>query len=745
MLQNIRQLGIKIFCTTMLVSLVLSGYLGFALAEEGVPPVVPTTCEELTEEECAGHIDDWECKVEEESCVTNIDLTEPSDVGDADLQPQEEGKINKTTKLQITAPGETDNWLSNPLQTFGVQFLIRSKEALAWALQINEYGFGSEAIKTSYLKILTIVNSLFVLGMLVIAAMWMLSMVVPRAYLKKVMLFYAGAVILVNFALPLTQLMIDGANLLQQTFLTDGKNQIEITQIIQMDEGMNYNNVKVYQTEFVEENSGKTYTLQIGGNVEGEEDTLFPIGTIESGNKDETEILIKNDSVIGDSLITLPKAEPQTLNINKEELQLKLSSANPTLITEAVVFEFVMMMITSIAYFLLALIFVVRIIILWALLIVSPALFILAVFPSTRSWFYNWLNLYGRWLLIGPLVALGISVIINIWQTVGLPIGSSYEESVLMGSKSNLSFLLPGKTEVSSFQDAGEMMEYIVFLIMLYLPIFFGFALTRQKAWAGVTNHVSTKWNQISKNKKLLQILSTQTTETKTSETKTESRGMTEQFKDVIGAQVSKFTQATMPSSVNKEVINSTTTSNGYMIPSASSFLPESLALNNVDELLELVGKNKESKSSHQKVIEKLANPEKIKDQTEQKHAKAVHEELTTRAKKGDSKAIRLINEVNDKQSDSLSNKNVTTNNTTQVNNSSEVHSDKTETLHETTIAKEVHESVKPAEPHSVGAADLQTQAKGETNSDTEKVKEQINEEYEMGDEEDNTNDKQND
>ena len=85
-----------------------------------------------------------------------------------------------------------------------------------------------------------------------------------------------------------------------------------------------------------------------------------------------------------------------------------------------------MVLLTGVAYFAMALIFLLRIVILWALMIVSPILFLLAIFRFTRSYFYNWMEIYARWLLIGPLMALGISIVVNLWQAVGLPIDSAY-------------------------------------------------------------------------------------------------------------------------------------------------------------------------------------------------------------------------------------------------------------------------------------------------------------------------------
>ena len=43
---------------------------------------------------------------------------------------------------------------------------------------------------------------------------------------------YAAAVIFVNFALPISQLFVDGTNLLQNTLMTSDSGRVEISDII---------------------------------------------------------------------------------------------------------------------------------------------------------------------------------------------------------------------------------------------------------------------------------------------------------------------------------------------------------------------------------------------------------------------------------------------------------------------------------------------------------------------------------
>ncbi len=74
--------------------------------------------------------------------------------------------------------------------------------------------------------------------------MWIFSLLIPRKYLRQVVLIYGIAVVFVNFALPINQLLIDGTGLLQKTFISD----IQIMDIV---ETPNYNDERTvgYQNE----------------------------------------------------------------------------------------------------------------------------------------------------------------------------------------------------------------------------------------------------------------------------------------------------------------------------------------------------------------------------------------------------------------------------------------------------------------------------------------------------------------
>ena len=555
-------------------------------------------------------------------------------------------EYNQTVQLDNVTD---DNWKPHSLLTGGLKFMIRGKEALAWTLNIKEAGFHNEAIRSSYIKVLTIVNSIFILGLLAIAAMWMFRIIIPRHYLRRVVLIYGMAVIFVNFAMPLVQLFIDGSNLLQKTFLIQKGESIKIIDIVETptyndDKTISYHNEATIINETVEKNINLAF--------DNETPQTLIIGQAPASALERPDFQGKITGGIASGDIEL-KANPieKTLTFKTNQpLAATFKAEKPfDPHREQTIFTFIMIILTGIAYLMLALIFVLRIIILWALLILSPILFLLAIFNATRGYFYNWLSIYGRWLLIGPLAALGIAIIVNIWQTVGLPIASNYTTGQF-AQTSYIAFLLPGSQTPNYLSTTNQMMEYIIFLLMLYLPIFFAFAFTRQKVWQGMTTAMVDRWNGTSKTTRKPHIIRTETTEEnkrhqiETGVTTTPTGGIVDGVKNFFNTQITKITQSTV-----SEKLRTMESGVAGSIPSASNFLPEHLALTSIHDMMELIGAHKESRHSRETTLQKLATPELIPDSTERKYIKAVHQEITKRASQGDSEAIVILNEIQSK------------------------------------------------------------------------------------------------
>lgn len=522
--------------------------------------------------------------------------------------------------IQLTDEGTQSNWNISKLETYGLKFLVRGKEALTWSLNIEDSGFHNEAIEQSYIKVLTIVNSLFILGLLAIAIMWMFSILIPRKYLKQVMLVYSLAVIFINFALPINQLFIDGTNLLQRTLLTEEDGSIQITDIVQTPtyaEALSFSNQS--DSGLIEGKQTETMTLKLKG---ADEETTS-IGKIRVAQGED----------INEEMISL----------NNQELSL-IKDSPFSIHQEQVIFRFSLLLATGIAYFIIALIFVLRIIILWALLILSPILLLLAIFRTTRGWFFNWLGMYGRWLLIGPLTALGVAVIVNIWQLSGLPISVSqtYTPELFSIEKiSNIVFYLPGKDTANTLSNTQEMMEYIIFLIMLYLPIIMAFALTRQKFLQGglvVIKEGMSKAVQAAQ----AQLMQQNFTYEREEEKRERPSGLLGNFRYMLSDKIGDLTNAAMP--MHKLKVEPETPT--QLMPTASNFLPENLNRTPVPKMLELLGMQKDSKASRQKVIEKLARVERMENSKEKEKVTAVMHEIESRGDQKDREAVAILHEM---------------------------------------------------------------------------------------------------
>ncbi len=541
----------------------------------------------------------------------------------AEITPEvtEPGSIQSVVLSEVDESFEKDS-----LVTAGLQFMIRGKEALGWSLNIDETGFRTEAIQSSYNKVLTIVNSLFILGLLAIAVMAMFKVIIPRGAIRRTVFTYVIAVIFVNFALPINQLFIDGTNILQRTLLVNESNQISIADIVETPEYSDENTVG-YSAANAEKEAADI-TLKLGA------DPITDVGEINTG--------LTTGFAGSDQLVI--NSSTQRLSLNSEISASLEKQATFDQSREHHVFAFVMMGLTGIAYLLLALIFVLRVVILWALMILSPVLFLLAIFNITRGYFYNWLSIYGKWLLIGPLAALGISVVVNIWQQVGLPLTSTYVTATNFAPAGNVGFMLPGSASLNTLSTTGQMMEYIVFLLMLYIPLFFAFALTRSKVLATVSAAAVDTGSRVIQSRTSTRTSGgSATAETKETETKEKK---TSGFKSLLDSQIAKVSRTALPGSLTGGV----TTSGLTAFETASSYLPEHLAVAKTDDLLSLAGAEEGSRHGKEGAITNLAAPQNVVDPTERKHVNAVRSELEKRASTGDPGAVLLMGEIQNKE-----------------------------------------------------------------------------------------------
>lgn len=559
----------------------------------------------------------------------------PSALGGIGGQAPKLEEPAKSQGVAIFDVSQDPNWQTSGLTTAGLKFMIRGKEALAWTLGIKNHGFDNPALQDSYLKVLTVVNSLFIIGLLIIAGLWMFSLFVSREYLKRVVVIYMMAVILVNFALPFNKLLIDGSQILQRTFMGG----LEITEIVQTP-AYDDRNVIGYenQTDAIAENSDSQLNVSLGKtDPDNAKPTETTIGKLKRDfltpaytgniNTDVQKGTLELKATGNDAQISLQT--DQVIEISQQK------KFNPN--QEQSVFAFSVMLMTGVAYFIMALLLIFRIVILWALLIVSPVLFLLLIFKSTRSYFSGWASLYLKWLLIGPLLALGIGLMVGIWKSVGIPIGSNYVGASQFGSAINIGFYLPGKDTVNTLSNTGQMMEYLIFLAMLYLPILFALALTRQKVWVSTVSYLNEKTQNSGLNLQNLSNFIQQASGIQLTE-KPESKKREHQIDD----EISKITRGGLPEPIREA---GRRPNQGFSTESTRGTSKNSTKIN------DLMGEAKDvfkgSRGSQKKALQALANPSSIESSSQREKITSIKKEIETQAQNGNSEAQNVLQEIN--------------------------------------------------------------------------------------------------
>ncbi len=552
-------------------------------------------------------------------------------------------------EVSLQTPADLKGWQADGLLTFGFKFLLRGREAYRWAAQITDSGADSPALEAAYQKVLSVVNGLFLLGLLLVAGLWLFKVLLPRAQLRSTMAAYAFAVLLVNFALPFNRLLIDGSTLLQRTLLPGGEKEAILAQIT-MDGGeADYEKAVGYSTAPEADPTATEKKSSIMLRTAGTDPTT-PLVTVESGFIGGPSLQLSG---------TLSGTSGGDINVQGFETSRHFRVAQPLEVTvqtekpfaaqaERAVFASILVFLMGTAYLSFALVFILRLIILWAMLIASPVFLVLAIFRFTRGYFLQWLAVYGRWLLLGPFMALGLSAVGGLFSftglsggQAGLPLSSAYGPGLNFGTATNVSLLLPGQTTPLHFANTAEMMLALVYVLLLFLPLVLAFALTRQKhltgAFAAITEFVpraKTVPVKIEAPEKRMP----------------EVRPIQEMFSTVthfVGGQVGKFAEAAMPSKTPDTIMGRTTP-----IPSAASFLPEPLALTPPHQLLSLVGARPESRHSREQALEKLSAPEKITEIRERQQVEAVRHEIESRAERGQPEAVVLMAEIQSKTQD---------------------------------------------------------------------------------------------
>lgn len=146
-----------------------------------------------------------------------------------------------------------------------------------------------------------------------------------------------------------------------------------------------------------------------------------------------------------------------------------------------------MVNLTNLTYYLIGIMLILRKVILWLLLFVSPFLALLMPFVLIRNIGWIWIGVFFQWVFYGPLFALFLGALATIWNSpshipynfdfsrAGNALGFVYPTSIniLYGGPAQQLGILNSSNYVDTFA------EYIISLIMLWAITFFPWWLLR--------------------------------------------------------------------------------------------------------------------------------------------------------------------------------------------------------------------------------------------------------------------------
>jgi len=158
-------------------------------------------------------------------------------------------------------------------------------------------------------------------------------------------------------------------------------------------------------------------------------------------------------------------------------------------VREAASAEITLLNITNITYYVMGSMILLRKIILWFLLFVSPFLALLMPFVFIRNIGWIWIGVFFQWVFYGPLFALFLGALATIWKR-GIPFPFDFSRVHSLGGyiyPTGIGITYGGPAQVYS-QRLGAMnngnyidtfAEYVITLLMLWAVTFFPWWLLR--------------------------------------------------------------------------------------------------------------------------------------------------------------------------------------------------------------------------------------------------------------------------
>ncbi len=159
-------------------------------------------------------------------------------------------------------------------------------------------------------------------------------------------------------------------------------------------------------------------------------------------------------------------------------------------VQEAARSEMFVLKATNITYYVMGIMLLLRKILLWFMLFISPFLAILFPFRFIRNVGWIWIGVFFQWLFYGPLFALFLGALAKIWEK-GIPFLFDFSRvnnisGYVYPTAINLIYGGPAQQGVqhqisilNNGNNVDTFMEYVITLIMLWAVIFFPWWLLR--------------------------------------------------------------------------------------------------------------------------------------------------------------------------------------------------------------------------------------------------------------------------
>jgi hypothetical protein len=149
---------------------------------------------------------------------------------------------------------------------------------------------------------------------------------------------------------------------------------------------------------------------------------------------------------------------------------------------ESVFVNLLLARITAVTYYAMTGVLIIRKIILWFFIILSPIFPVLLLYYPVRNTAKIWIGEFFRWLLYAPLFSVFLSGLVNLWKSPRIPLIFNFANvgtSFVYPTATNVLLGGPGQvvTETNNLNTPDTFALYIVALIMLWVVILLPFIL----------------------------------------------------------------------------------------------------------------------------------------------------------------------------------------------------------------------------------------------------------------------------